>query len=330
MNILFTSVGRRVELLRAFRAAMGRLGLSGRLIAVDVDPLAPAVQEADVAELVPRVDEPGFIPQVMEICRRYAIDLVFPLIDAEIPVLAAHRHALEATGARVVLIPDRGVRIASDKLQTYRFFRDLGVPTVCTWTPEQTSSLDEFPVFVKPRFGSAGRGTFEARDRRELDFFLDYVGDPIVQEFLPGPEITSDVICDLDGGGTVLAVVSRQRIEVRSGEVQKGFTILDRRVIDGCVAIASALEAIGPITVQCMRRDEELFFTEVNARFGGGVPLSFAAGVPAPEWLLARAAGIDVDVPPLATYETGLYLSRYDESVFRTEAELSHAAGSRL
>jgi carbamoyl-phosphate synthase large subunit len=49
LNVLFTSAGRRVELLRAFRRAYATLGLDGRVVAVDVDPLAPALSAADRA-----------------------------------------------------------------------------------------------------------------------------------------------------------------------------------------------------------------------------------------------------------------------------------------
>ena len=39
-RILFTSVGRRVELMRLFRRAFERLGVNGQLLATDVNPLA--------------------------------------------------------------------------------------------------------------------------------------------------------------------------------------------------------------------------------------------------------------------------------------------------
>ena len=58
VNVLFTSVGRRVELVRAFRGAYAELGLEGRILGVDVDPLAPALGECDEVFMVPRIDEP--------------------------------------------------------------------------------------------------------------------------------------------------------------------------------------------------------------------------------------------------------------------------------
>ncbi|MCZ7667703.1 MAG: hypothetical protein M5U34_11045 [Chloroflexi bacterium] len=53
VNILFTSAGRRVELLLAFRQAYKALALPGHIIATDIDPLAPALHAADRFYMTP-------------------------------------------------------------------------------------------------------------------------------------------------------------------------------------------------------------------------------------------------------------------------------------
>jgi carbamoyl-phosphate synthase large subunit len=329
VNVLFSGVGRRVELLRAFKAAYEELGIDGKVVAVDIDPLAPALREADSTYIVPRLADPDSVSTLAEICRREHVGLIFPLIDEGMPVLAAGRRKLEDTGARLVMVTEGALATTVDKLLTGRLFRRVGVPTPTTWLPNEVrpASID-YPVFVKPRSGSASKGAVAARDERELAYFLDYVPDPIVQEYLPGPEITNDVVCDFDGN--VLSVVSRQRIEVREGEVAKGVTIYDPEITESCVRIAKGLEAIGPITVQCLLRDGRPYFTEVNPRFGGGLPLAIAAGVPVPHWLLAVAVGRSVDVPPLGTYTTGLHITRFDDSFFLSEEDLAELKRIRI
>jgi carbamoyl-phosphate synthase large subunit len=330
VNVLLTSVGRRVELVRAFRAAYAELGIEGRILAVDVDPLAPALGECDDVFMVPRIDEPHYVSTLVELCARERVALVLPLIDPDVPVLAAHRDALDATGARTLVLPAEAAVTVGDKLATADLLSGLGVPTPRSWTAEAAEAAADlpFPVFVKPRFGSAGAHAHAAGDRQELAFWLERVPEPVVQEHVPGPEVTSDVLCLEDGRAA--AVVSRQRIEVRSGEVSKGVTVRDPDVIGHCVRIAEALEARGPITVQCLRRgDGSPAFTEVNARFGGGAPLGFAAGVRSPEWLLAQAAGREPDLPDLGAYEVGLYMTRFDVSSFLREEERDALARRR-
>jgi carbamoyl-phosphate synthase large subunit len=154
------------------------------------------------------------------------------------------------------------------------------------------------------------------------------VPNAVIQEFLPGPEITNDLVCDLNSD--VLAVVSRRRIEVRAGEVAKGITVRDPRVIEACVSIARALPAVGPITAQCIVKDGLPYFTEINARFGGGVSLGIASGADSPRWLLARLAGIDVKIPSLGSYLTGRYMTRFDDSFFVSQAEYEQMASHHI
>jgi carbamoyl-phosphate synthase large subunit len=315
VNVLFTSAGRRVELLRAFQRAYRSLRLKGKVVVTDVNPLAPAFQVADSTQLVPRLTDPDYVPVLLEIVRRRRISLVFPLIDPDIPILAAHKQDFESAGAKVMTPDADGAETARDKWKTYRMYRALGIPAARSWLPEDVKQEHPaFPLFIKPRQGSAGKGAFRIEDARQLDFFLTYVEDPIIQECLPGPEITCDVVCGADGG--VWAVVLRRRLEIRAGEVSKGVTLRDEHIADHCVAAAKGIRAVGPITVQCILKDGEPFFTEINARYGGGCPLGFAAGVNSPRWYLAEAAGIPQQIPALGSYKSGLYMTRFDDSFF--------------
>src|SRR5215203_4447510 len=98
MNVLFTSAGRRIELLQAFREASQELELTGKIVVADVDPLAPALQFADKPYIVPPIVSPEYIPTLITICQRERVNLAFPLVDPDIPVLARHKPDIESTG----------------------------------------------------------------------------------------------------------------------------------------------------------------------------------------------------------------------------------------
>lgn len=329
VNVLFTSIGRRVELLRAFRRAYSVLGLDGVLVGLDVDPLAPGLQIVHRGYIVPSVRSDEYISILESICRRDEIDLVLPLIDPDIPVLARARPLLEAAGARVGVVSPTVALLTADKWRTNHFFETIGLATPKSWLPGDVRRSDiEFPLFIKPRAGSAGKDAFRVENRRELEFFVRYIPQPIIQQCIDGAEITSDVVCDLDG--TLLGVVCRRRIEVRSGEVAKGVTVYNKSIIEGCARIASELPAVGPITVQCLMNGDVPCFTEINARCGGGVPLAIAAGLDLPVLLLSRCAGIPVPPPPLGAYRTNLHIIRFDESYFLTEQEREQVAACRF
>ena len=218
MNVLFTSVGRRVELVRAFRRAYQQLGIRGKIVGTDIDPLAPAMHELDVPVLVPSTQDPNFIKRIVEVCADEQVQVVFPLIDPDIPRLAAERTLFESTGSKLAVVHPAAAKICADKWLVCDFFEKLGLATPKSWLPGQLDpERVTFPTFLKPRDGSAAMNTFKVCTSEELRFFQRRVPNAIIQEYLEGPEITSDVVCDL--AGNVLSIVSRKRIAVRGGEV---------------------------------------------------------------------------------------------------------------
>lgn len=314
LNVLLTSVGRRVALLKVFRDAFHELEIDGRIVAIDKSPYAPALQYADESYIVPGLDDPAYEENLLEIAAHEKIDVVFPLIDPDIAALLRARDKLAAVGARVASVSAESLEAVTDKWKTCRLFLSLEISTPQTWLPEQLNPDEvEYPVFMKPRKGSSSADCFVVRDADQLRFFSSYIDRPIVQEYLTGPQITNDVICDLEGD--VLAVVSRERIAVRGGEVTIGRTIHDAGIANRCAALARAIKATGPITVQCILKDEKPYFTEINARFGGGAPCGILAGATWPEVLISRLCGLDCESGLLQSYREGVIFSRYQESL---------------
>ena len=328
-NVLLTSVGRRVELTRLFYLAFERLELGGKLVATDMDALAPALQTVDRPYTVPRVSAADYLDIVERICEVEQIDLILPLNDLDIPVLASAKPRLEATGARVAVVAQDAAKVCHDKWEAYQFFNRIGLQTPRSWR-EADVCFDElsYPVFLKPRHGSAAKNTFKVESGDHLRALIPFVPQPMVQEFLPGQEVTSDVICDFTG--STILTVSRRRIAVRDGEVIKGVTIRDDEILKGCQKIAQELPAVGPITVQCIYREEQPYFIEINGRLGGGIPLAVAAGADVPSILLSLAAGLPTEHLIGDGYEIGMYMTRCDESFFFSEAEHAQIASNRF
>lgn len=320
VNILLTCIGRRVGLLLAFRRAMAGLGLEGRLIGADHSPLAAAFHLADEGVLVPPVEEPGYVEALLDVCRRRDVGLVVPLIDWELPVLAAARDRFAAVGARLAISSPRVVDICRDKQATHQFLKanQFDTPAVL---PYREAVKGPFPLFVKPRYGSSAKDVHFVPDRKSLEFYHKSDVETVIQEFVEGHEYTVDVYAGLDGAARL--AVPRRRLEVRGGEVAKAQTVRQREIIDESLRLVAALgEARGVITIQCfLRPDGRIQFIEMNPRFGGGVPLAIAAGADFPRWLIEEHLGRRPEIDPQA-WQDGLLMLRYDGEVFRPVAGL--------
>lgn len=321
MNILLTSVGRRVELLKAFRQSMERSNISGKIITADLKPNAPAAFLADTAELVPRVDHPDYIEKLLAICDRHQIDLLIPLIDTELHLLSLARQEFSDRGVTLLMSSVLANEICFSKTKTGAFFKEIGINTPKIYNTCEVEDLN-FPLVLKPDTGSSSVGLYYINNRAELDFFNHYVKNAIVQELIIGEEYTIDTLVDFQG--KVVSIVPRLRIETRAGEISKGTTVKNPALIAAAKHVVESLpDAIGCVTVQCfLQSDGEIVFIEINPRFSGGYPLSYRAGADFPSWIMQALIGEHPQVA-IDEWEDGLTMLRYDDAVFVKADQMS-------
>lgn len=292
MNLLLTSIGRRVKVVQFFKE---NLGEKDSLFCADLDPTAPGLYFSDKAFILEPVTSDRYVRQVIKICNEYAVDLIIPFIDPELEVLAKHKSEIYSECKALALVSDlEVVKTGSDKLLTWKFFQSNEIPTPTTWTVKDffSSSNNDFPVILKPRFGSAGKGVVTCNNKAEIEFYSKGKEDFIVQEKLSGSEVTLDILCDIQS--RCLSIVPRKRIKIRAGEVERGITIDAPELIYWGKKITELLKPVGPINVQCFLTEKGPVFTEINPRFGGGYPLSYYAGANFPKMILDFISGKQV------------------------------------
>lgn len=307
--VLVTSAGRRTSLVEGFvRAARPR---GWRVIAADVDGLAPALFAADEASRLPATLDESFVPALLELVSGRDVRLVVPTVDTELRVLSHLAPALAQRGCLAAVSSPDLVRISSDKLATVCELGSLGIRVPRSWAADEVR-CGELPedLFVKPRNGSASR---DARPiaRRDVRAAFEMMPDAVVQERITAPEITIDALLDLDG--RPLHYVPRLRVKAVGGESVEGVTIADDDLRDWICGVLSAvgwLGGRGPITLQAFLTPGEPTLSEVNPRFGGGFPLALAAGADYPAWLVLLAEGLPVPAR-LGCYTRGLHMTRH-------------------
>jgi len=320
LSLLITCVGRRVELVQAFRAAARRRNIPLRIVASDSSPTAAALPAADVPVLVPAISDPGYIAALLDTVRTHEVTALIPTIDTDLQLIADHHAAFESLGCRPMVADPSIIRMCRDKVETFHFLRRAGIDTPETYTADAIRAIPEerrsYPYFIKPRGGSASVHVFRIEDAAELEFYLRKVRDPIVQEFVEGVEHTLDVYVGLSGRPR--CVVPRARWQVRGREVVKGVVVKDREIMDAGRRVVEALgtSVRGLVTLQCIVTPaRRIRFIEINPRFGGGAPLGIAAGAEYPGWLMEELLG---GSPAIAFdgFRHGLSVSRYDWSTF--------------
>jgi carbamoyl-phosphate synthase large subunit len=300
-SVLLTGVGKRYDIVSAFARHT-------TLVACDPSPLAPAAYAATHRYAPPRIDDPGYVPFLAELCERHDVGAIVPLTDLDIEVLAAAR----ADGTLPALVPSPEVATATyDKYETHLLLERLGLPSPPTVLPGEPPP--GYPVMVKPRRGSGARSIHPARTAAEAEFFTDYVDEPVmIQRLMDGDEFSMDCLGDLEG--RCLNVIPRTMIESRGGESIKGTVIADPELIELGRSVMEALAVVGPCTVQAFRDSEVgLGITDVNTRFGGAFPAPMYAALPGrtyPELIIRMARGEAVE-PHVGEFNAGMTFTRY-------------------
>lgn len=311
-NVLITAASRRVALVQAFQAAVRATG-GGRVIVCDINPLSPAVHVADRAYLVPLSSAPDYLDEIRTICELEAISLIVPTIDDELELFARARESFAVRGIGVAVSSPETTALCNDKLATCAHLRAHGVAAAATYLAGTLPERISLPLFVKPRVGRGGIGAYRAQSARDLAFFVDYVDDPVIQEYLDGPEFTIDALCDFQG--RVLSVVPRERVVIRAGVIDRGRTSNDPELIDLALACAGAIQFAGAINIQCRVANGRPVVFEINPRFSGGIPLTIAAGADFPRMILDLVAGRQVS-PAIGAFTPDFWMTSYEASIF--------------
>jgi carbamoyl-phosphate synthase large subunit len=320
LNVLITAGSRRVPLLEAFRRALRDLRLAGTVHVTDVNMLSPTVHVADRAHLVPLSSDPCYVDHVAAICEREGIGLLVPTIDDELPLFSQAVDRFAEIGVSVAVSDAFVTSLCNDKYATSAYLRERGISAAESWLPDTLPAEPAFPLFVKPRFGRGSVGAFAAENRRQLEFFVEYVQEPVVQEFLRGAEYTIDVFCDFEG--RPLSVVPRERAVIRAGVIDRGRTSRDPALVELALQCAEALPFRGACNIQCRMSGGRPAVFEINPRFSGGIPLTIAAGADFPRMLVELALGRPV-APRIGAFTADLWMTNYESSLFVDAARLS-------
>ena len=313
MKILFTCVGRRVELLQEFRKAAKDLNIDLEIIGTDITDTAPAMFFCDKKKVVCRISDSNYVQNLVDICLEEKITAIIPTIDTDLFVLSQNKSRFEKSGVKVFISDPDKIKICRDKRDTAKFFFEIGLNTPIP-TDDWKKYDCGYPAFIKPKDGSSSVNVHKVNDIQELEAYAKEVPDYIVAPFIAGVEYTVDAFCDYEGNP--IFITPRIRLAVRSGEVLKTRIEQDEVIIKETETILKAFKPCGAITIQLIREDKtgKDYFIEINPRFGGGAPLSMKAGANSAKAVLKLLQGKSLEFEAGAAKNGAIY-SRFDQSI---------------
>ncbi|MDB9150927.1 ATP-grasp domain-containing protein [Parabacteroides distasonis] len=314
-NIIITSAGQRVALVRDFKETLVRFFPTAKVFTTDMNPeLAPAAYVSDGCFEVLRVTDENYIPQLLDICKNNEIGMIVPTIDTELLVLAKNKKLFNDNGIIVSVSDLDFITVCRDKRNTGDFLEEHNIRV-----PKEVDKYNPtFPLFAKPYDGSLSTNLHYIKNAEELTqeilddpklLFMEYIDKETYKEY------TIDMYYGKDN--RVKCIVPRERIKIRAGEINKGLTVkhplmeyikerLDK--IEGCIGCICIQVFFNPET-------EDVVGIEINPRFGGGYPQSYAAGGNYPEMLI-KEYFLGEEISYIDDWKDNLLMLRFDDAVY--------------
>lgn len=323
MNILILAAGTRNKIVQYFRQ---NLKGEGRVIATDATKLSPAIYEADDYYIVPRIDDPGYLDIIIDICKKEEISGVLSLIDPELGLLARNTDRFQAAGVQVIGSSAQLCDLTLDKSEMYRWLKQRNYRCATSWTDKEEfyRALDNaevsFPVFVKPAKGSASINISKVSTKETIEVLWKEADDLMIQEFLNGQEIGADVYIDMLSG-EIISIFTKKKLKMRAGETDKAISFKDAKLFALIQKFVTEAGYRGQIDIDIFDIDGEYYISEVNPRFGGGYPHAYESGCNHIRLILNNLKG-EANVPVIGQYEEGIYMMKYNEISIQKEDRL--------
>lgn len=313
-NILITSAGQRVSLVKAFRRELKKKFPDSKVVTIDLHPeLSAACQISDSSHKISRVTSESYVSELLTICKKENVGMIVPTIDTELKILSENKQIFESESIHIIISDPDFINHCRDKRQLNSFF----VANNIRFPQPVDKNNPTFPLFIKPYDGSLSRDIFVITEKSQLTefhlthpkfMFMEYVDPELYQEYT--------IDCYYNRENRLACAVPRLRIAVRSGEIHKGVTAKNHIVEYLKEKIPTIRGAVGCITFQFFfnKHNNDIIAIEINPRFGGGYPLSYEAGANYPKMLIEEYFDLK-NIGYTDDWEDKLLMLRYDAEV---------------
>ena len=274
-----------------------------RLIGADMNKDDTILEMFDAYYQVPRCDDDSYLDRLLEICRKEKVDVLIPIMSAELELLSANIDKFLQLGTVLSISNLEALRIANDKLALFDFMKANDIACANYYPISSYEDIDKavetvgYPVVFKTAQGSGSRGTrivdpniskydilFHQKPSSyyiDLDEFKQILHgrdfpQMLAMEYLPGTEYSVDMLCD---NGKVNYCLCRQGLNVSTSIILDGVVVDKPEIIRLCNEVAQKLKLSGNIGFDVKERsDGTPVIMECNPRATAGICEFTASG----------------------------------------------------
>lgn len=272
---------------------------------------------------VPAVKDPAYADVLLDICKKEKVDIFFPQMSAELPVLLENISCFDDAGIKVSITRNDSLYIANNKLRLFEFMRENNIPVSNFAVISSLADFDkaireigypEKPVCVKLTESSGARGVRVIDDSKSRyhifahekpdSFYISYddmkktledadeFPELMVMEYLSGDEYDVDLIAD---NGRVLYMAGRRNPVMVMSITQESVLEKNEEAYRIAEQIVEKLGLDGVIGIDYkFAEDGSCRLLEINPRIDATVSIFAAGGLNLPYLQVKHLLGEDL------------------------------------
>lgn len=274
----------------------------------------PPENECDGRFVVPRLDDPKFIPTMLEICKSNEIDVIFPISSIDLEIMSENKYLFEENGTKVSILPYDKLMVANNKIELHKRFGKYMPEEIEPKDIEQVydfiESHDKICVKLADMCGAKGFAVVD--DEKCLDVSLfhrfgkkHYISNVqlceivedgnfnvILQEYHEGLDYTVSLLAD---HGKVTHIVGYVGYLLEFGSIMFGEIKANEKAFEIARELVEKLKLDGNIGIDfILKEDGSVVLLEINPRINASLPFVAEAGCNMAYLRMLQLVGEDV------------------------------------
>lgn len=211
---------------------------------------------------VPEVSSDSYVQNIIEICQKYNINVLIPILDEELHLFSKSKLQ---NYVRILLPNVEIIELFRNKLLASTELSKMH-PGISPQIYYDIPSVDCEKVIIRKKQSIGSQGII-VKDKRQLSFSDFNNPEYFIQRFIEGTEYTVDILTD--SYGKIKLIIPRKRLQIKNGVSTKVEIINDREIIDLCRLVYDKYCIPGLSNIQFIKKDNQIYFIEINMRFAG-------------------------------------------------------------
>lgn len=268
---------------------------------------------SDIFEKAPLTSDKNYIPWLINIIKKYKVDMIIPSIEADVIAWNENKKVLQDAGCFVLLNNPDLINLCTDK---WLFYKELeknnslyAIPTSIELNTEE----HRFPFLLKPRKGYASKGIVIIENEEMLNLYRNDIGMKLMIQPIVGSiedEYTTSAFFDNDSN--LCSYMSLKRKLSKEGYTEIAQSVSLNGIESAILDIAKIFKPVGPTNFQFRVHNGELKLLEINPRISSATSIRAAFGYNESE--MSVDYFLDNKKPSQPTLKTG-YAVRYTEDM---------------